>query len=275
MVDAIMNFRSEEFFDIKNKNYGLALTFESYSFCPHTHEFTEINIVYSGSGFHTLGNTRIRVKSGDIFVIPSGTVHSYENEDNLCVYHIILCDEFMKKYRDELSESPGYSVFFDIEPSFRSNTADKWFLNVNGSTLRYIESEIRKSCRVTSEKHYVLNNVIILNLICFLCGEMDSHISGNGRTLSDSGLSLIRAIEYIDKNISQKITVDELARISNMSASTFCRHFKKHLGIAPVTYIIQKRVNLAKRLISDGTSTKTEIAQICGFYDSSHMDKYL
>ena len=104
---------------------------------------------------------------------------------------------------------------------------------------------------------------------------MNKHITRKSKTLPASDLSLIRALQFIEKNISQKITVDELSKISNMSVSTFNRHFRNHLGVTPAIYIIQKRVAIAKKLISENGHTKTEIAQMCGFYDASHMDKYL
>lgn len=275
MQESIVNCITSDYFKIEEQNYSQALTYREYSIFKHTHEFVEINIVKSGTGYHTLASNRIKVKAGDVFVIPSGIVHSYENENSLCVYHIILCDEFMYKYHEELSSTPGYSIFFDIEPCFRSNTQNRWFLNVDAVTLRYIESEIEKSEDAYSEGNYILNNVITLNLICFLCYEMHKHITRKSKTLSDTDLSLIRSLKYIDKNISQKITVNELSKMSNMSVSTFNRHFKNHLGVTPAIYIIQKRIAIAKKLIAENSRTKTEIAQMCGFYDASHMEKYL
>ena len=275
MSEAIVNCKTNEYFKIENGNFSRVLTYPEYSIFRHTHEFVEINIVKSGSGYHTLSSNRIKVKAGDVFVIPSGVVHSYENEDSLCVYHIIVCDEFMSKYREELFSTPGYSVFFDIEPSFRSNTPNGWFLNVDAVTLRYIEGEIEKAAQAYSGSNYILNNVITLNLICFLCCEMHKYMTRKSKTLPVSDMSLIRSLQFIEKNISQKITVDELSKMSNMSVSTFNRHFRSSLGVTPAIYIIQKRVATAKKLISESSRTKTEIAQMCGFYDASHMEKYL
>ena len=275
MPESVMNCVTTDYFRPEEQNFSHIMKFENYSICRHTHEFVEINIVKSGSGFHTLGNTHIKVKAGDVFVIPSGVVHSYENEDSLCVYHIIVCDEFLHKYREELSSTPGYGIFFDIEPSLRSNTMNNWFLTVSAVTLNYIQKETEKAEEAYSGKNYILSNVITLNLICYLCCEMHKHITKKSKTLPYTDLSLINALQFIDKNISQKITVDELSKMSNMSVSTFNRHFKKHLGITPAIYIIQKRVALARSLIAESKITKTEIALLCGFYDASHMEKYL
>lgn len=275
MQESIVNCITSDYFKIEEQNYSQALTYREYSIFKHTHEFVEINIVKSGTGYHTLASNRIKVKAGDVFVIPSGIVHSYENENSLCVYHIIICDEFMHKYHEELSSTPGFSVFFDIEPCFRSNTQNKWFLNADAVTLRYIEKEIEKTEEAYSEGNYILNNVITLNLICFLCYEMHKHITRKSKTLTDTDLSLICSLQYIDKNISQKITVNELSKMSNMSVSTLNRYFIKLLGTTPGAYIITKRIEAAKALIAENKYSKTEIAHMCGFYDSSHMDKYM
>ena len=64
-----------------------------------------------------------------------------------------------------------------------------------------------------------------------------------------------------------------LARISNMSASTFRRAFKKTMETTPGVYLTTIRINKARKLLIDTDKTISDIAEECGFYDQSHFIK--
>ena len=111
-----------------------------------------------------------------------------------------------------------------------------------------------------------------LAFFCRLCIAMYESVE---KTVERNDTDIIEIMDYINSNYSERITVDNLARLVNMSKSTLNRHFKRAVGITPVEYVIKCRTKRAKELIEENAYTKAEIAQMCGFYDSSHMDKYL
>jgi len=82
-------------------------------------------------------------------------------------------------------------------------------------------------------------------------------------------------MEYIQENLDQKLTLDLLAEKANMSKSTLNRHFERNLHISPMQYVMECRLEKAKSLLLRGTLSKTEVAHLCGFFDISHMNKYL
>jgi AraC family transcriptional regulator len=66
-----------------------------------------------------------------------------------------------------------------------------------------------------------------------------------------------------------------IAEFSNMSKATLNRRFNESVGMSPMNYVLSCRVAKAKELLADGNVNKTEIANICGFYDTAHMNKYV
>ena len=82
---------------------------------------------------------------------------------------------------------------------------------------------------------------------------------------------LQQALDYIERNLDQAITLEDIASDLGISQFHFCRYFKKHMGIAPYRYVIQQRVERAKQLIKGHKLSLVEIALLCGFNSQSHL----
>ncbi len=85
--------------------------------------------------------------------------------------------------------------------------------------------------------------------------------------------ALFRAIDFIENNFSDRITVAEMAQQVGVGVRTFERQFKKRFGLTPISYLKKVRINAACRdLIQSGHSI-AKIAMDCGFSDQSHLTK--
>ena len=82
---------------------------------------------------------------------------------------------------------------------------------------------------------------------------------------------LRRIREYIDHNIEQRISVDLLAGLANLSVCYFVRAFKQSMGVTPHDYLIRQRVERTKQLLSDTDIPLSQIALAAGFADQSHF----
>jgi len=277
MSEPIVFFKSTDYFRPEKKNHVIVIRHQNYSIHMHSHEFIEINVVTSGTGCHIIEKTRINVKVGDIFVIPAGTMHGYEGkETGLCVLHILLHEDFVKGYGEDLSATPGYRTLFDIEPLLRPSLRDKYFLHADLKIMNYINSEVAEIIEAYTSGNYVYQNVVALNLICRLCTEMDKSMNAEHKSTDESSeLQIMKVLDHISDNLPEKLSARKLADIANMSVSTLNRHFTKLLGTTPGAYIISKRIETAKALMDENRYSKTEVAHMCGFYDSSHMEKYM
>lgn len=82
---------------------------------------------------------------------------------------------------------------------------------------------------------------------------------------------LRRIREYINGNIDQRISVELLAGIANLSVCYFVRAFKQSMGITPHDYLIRQRVERTKELLFGTDMPLSEIALAAGFADQSHF----
>jgi AraC-like DNA-binding protein len=80
-----------------------------------------------------------------------------------------------------------------------------------------------------------------------------------------------RIREYIDDNLDQRISVELLAGLANLSVCYFVRAFKQSMGVTPHDYLIRQRVERTKQLLSDTDVPLSQIALAAGFADQSHF----
>jgi len=83
--------------------------------------------------------------------------------------------------------------------------------------------------------------------------------------------TLRRVFEFVEANIDQPINLDELASVAAISRFHFHRQFKKATGSTPHRYIVQRRIERAKALLSESAVPLIEIAARLGFTDQSHF----
>ncbi len=96
--------------------------------------------------------------------------------------------------------------------------------------------------------------------------ESNSHDSDNNY--------LTKVISFIDKNFTQKLTLDEIAKYCGVSVSKLCYDFKHMFKKTVFEYIINQRLNYARAYLLNSSSIRVkDVALACGFDDISYFCK--
>ena len=80
-------------------------------------------------------------------------------------------------------------------------------------------------------------------------------------------------VEYIENHLNEPIKVEELARLLYMHPTAFIRYFKHHFGMPPLKYIKCLRLERSKHYLETTSLPISEIAELTGFGDSSHLSR--
>lgn len=83
--------------------------------------------------------------------------------------------------------------------------------------------------------------------------------------------SLARVAEFVQRNICQSISVDDLCQEAHMSKTKLFRFFKREFGITPVQYINQQRVREACRRLQQPEKSVTDVSYEMGFSSMSYF----
>lgn len=86
-----------------------------------------------------------------------------------------------------------------------------------------------------------------------------------------TGYALRQVREYVDANLSNDISLAQLARIAGMSSHHFARLFRQSMGIPPHQYLISRRVARARYLLRETSRPLAEISHEVGYESQSHF----
>lgn len=82
-----------------------------------------------------------------------------------------------------------------------------------------------------------------------------------------------KATKYIEDNLYNKITLDDFANQFNISRFHFCKVFEKYFHITPMKYVLNKRIELSKYILTYTNEPISTIAISLCFTDQSHFSK--
>ncbi len=114
-----------------------------------------------------------------------------------------------------------------------------------------------------------------LSLAQFLITINDIYIKKHSLSVAENAngySSVYEAIQYIQENVSRKITSDELARLTGIDKRTLCSSFKSITGLTTAQYFLNFRLNVAKSLLTQGMSV-TEVCEKTGFENWSNFSR--
>ncbi len=97
----------------------------------------------------------------------------------------------------------------------------------------------------------------------------DSYSASEERSIDSDEFSFI--CRYMQNHLREEITLDELAAKLHFNKSYFARKFKQNLGVSPMKYLFDIRMDYARLLLSDTSLPISEIAEMSGFCDSSYF----
>ncbi|WP_153102015.1 GlxA family transcriptional regulator [Paraburkholderia hayleyella] len=88
-----------------------------------------------------------------------------------------------------------------------------------------------------------------------------------------SRAELIEAVRLMEANIDEPLSLEELARLVQLSQRHLQRMFKVYLGMSPTHYYLALRLRRARDLLRSTNASIAYVTTACGFHSACHFSK--
>jgi AraC-like DNA-binding protein len=242
-------------------------------FCHHWHEDPEFTVILEGEMFYQVNDRILHLKAGQGVFVNSNMLHSGWNETDECVYiplnfyPTILYGEsnrrMKEKYVDPIIKSQNlpYLVF---DPS-KSEAQERIISALSEAHILYKEKK---------ELHEIKIQRLLLEIWELMLPEaLEAIRAETDDSAVKSVVRVKKAIDYIEANFAEHITLDELARACGLSRSEFCRCFKRIMNDTPMEYLNKTRIRKSLPLLLSRDYSVTQTAMLSGFSGSSYFSE--
>lgn len=237
-----------------------------YQMRAHWHAEVEVIRILEGNFEITLNNNTYIAKKGDVIFINPETVH--HGTPKGCIYECIVFHiNFLYGTTDSCKALMECIANCDYIVNEFHNNKDSVFVKVANELF---ESFSRKTSgykfRVISEFYRLLGEIADNKLYTVKDAEKEISFDKNI-------IKIKRILQYIRENFDKPITLEDMAKIAEMSVKYFGTYFKNMTGKTPFDYLNEYRVEKAARKLLNTDASVTEIAYSCGFNDLSYFIK--
>ena len=261
-----------------DENYLLRLfySFAKPSVRPwrgHHHTELEISLVRQGSGVFTVGKKVYDIAPGDVFLFGTHEEHyitGISEGDDMKLMNIHFEPRFIWASSGEMFDAKYFKIFFDRSPNFE-NRLDR--SNPATAEIRRLLDEIEEEATARSSEYELMIKVKLLTILVLLIRDYDYVSARENYTETSKYAQISRAMKFLDDNISEEFTLEDLAGQANLNRTYFITLFKKLNGVTPWEYITARRVELAKTYLREGRMSVLQVATACGFNNASNFNR--
>ncbi|MBR5553602.1 MAG: AraC family transcriptional regulator [Clostridia bacterium] len=239
-------------------------------FYEHHHTALEITMVLSGSGIYATDESEFSFESGDIFLFGTDERHWIKKLDRRTDFlNVHFEPRFIWSENFGISSGELIRVFLNR----KKNPLNKLDMTKESSmSVKRLIFQMEKELEEKKREHEIMLKVHLVNILIEMIRSFEGQIDENDFSYNAQALHHIeRSLKYIDSHLSENITLEEIANVAHMSKNYFCRIFKKLNGMSPWDYITVKRIEHAVMLLNTTDLTRLEIAQRCGYNNTSNF----
>ena len=253
-----------------NPNYDLLYISKSkfendWHSTAHFHPFTEIFFITDGTGTFYLNDQIVKVNKWDLIIINSNCLHTEKSSlsDTPLEYIVLGVDNLLLNFQNSYSLTSNEQRLRSYEIMNFSKDKDI-ILNHFNNLINEVENK---------EFNYEIICKSILNMFITQIIRSKTSLLFIEESKDKLNLECIKIKNYIDSHYSQNITLDFLSNLTYMNKFHLVHTFTKQIGLSPINYAINKRIQEAKNLLSTTNYSIRDIASIVGFSNSSYFSQ--
>lgn len=213
----------------------------------HKHPFFHLIYVESGEGEIIINEKVYRMFPDNVYLIPPFTGHSFTSCEN----------RELKSIEIKFSLYDGEGICCKLPLCIK----------VKNSPIKAILMTILKE---NADKLPMFSDVVSVNFELLMlhllrCTPEDFNAQEYDIRKKENSPEIDKAVEFIDNNLSEEISLTALAEVAGFEKNYFSRKFKKQINRTPMAFIQDKRIERAKELLIYSDMNISQIALATGF----------
>ena len=256
----------------QTKTFSIAHLYkEEKAMDMHIHDCYELYYSISGGKQFLIDNRFYSISPGDLFVINQYESHKLTQIDNSVHERIVLSiyPDFVRRL--STAETDLDYCFSNRDSRFQHR------LSLDRASRQRFLYYVNKITSADGYAHDIIEQAAFLELLAMINALMmnalsDSHAAEPPVSDYKYNQQVNDILAYINQNIGQNITVEQLAASFFLSESYICRIFKQATGTTINKYITARRISIAKAHLNAGDSVGVAFEK-SGFGDYSSFFK--
>lgn len=235
----------------------------------HSHDFHELVFVAHGTARHELFppssdlGEGVQMAEGDLFLIPVGWSHRYDNCARFEIFNILFAPEFLEQW-------PYDDAIFGLCNDVIMSPV-KWRLQL--SERKYLETLLQTIMREFTGRLHGFKIAVTAKLAEALVWLNRLSNQPPEQRAPESQIAVAQAVAFMEQHFAESIVLDDIARAAHLSTHYFCEVFKNSTGLSPKRYLARLRLEHARYLLLTTPHSITKVAHDVGFADASYFTR--
>lgn len=238
--------------------------YPNYTADSHWHDDIELMLILSGKMLYNVNGEIIALNEGEGILVNTRQLHyGFSDDKTECDFICILFHPVLLCTAESFESEFVKPMLHSGVPYIHLSPEIKW----QNKMLRNIQDIY--DCKYEHEAP-----LFTQGYLCSLWSHLIAHTDTKPRTqeASDTKLSTLKAmIDFIHRLYSEKLTLDEIAKVGNISKRTCGMIFMQYLNKTPMEFLIDYRLRKAIELLKTTDKTILEISLAVGFSGSSYF----
>lgn len=229
----------------------------------HWHDYCEVEMVISGRGVHEINNQRYTLAENCVYLVTPLDFHNVCPEGEMEIFHVqfgcsVLGSEMMQRItRTRETREEGIAARTD------GRLAEK---------LRALFEEMEEEFSARREDSVSMLRCCLERLCILILREAEKgEKPGRHSARGQENTVMNRAIQYVQYNFRNPITLSQTARQVHLSDNYFGELFRNRMGMSFNRYLRGQRMAYAVRLLEETELNIAEVVRESGFRSAAYF----
>jgi len=233
----------------------------------HQHAEIQLSYIVSGKGTFIVGDTIRDFQANDILLFGSNVPHVLKSD--------VSTDEVSYMISLFFTQDSFGADFFELPKLQKA----KQLLNDANFGVKFTQhpTSIKSLFESVLQQNSIQQFATFFEMLSLLTQSKYETVSSflNAKNYTDDeGKRMSAVFEFVMNHFDQKIVLEDVATIANMTPNAFCKYFKQRTNKTFFKFLTEVRIENACKFLTNTTQLAiSDIAYHCGFFNVSNFNR--